>query len=162
MKYNSYDIPAIKFYVTYGNKDNAFQKNKCIINFDTIDGLTLGEIKEIIYLTLIKEKGYYNCDNPDYNYIKISPLLNIENNINESKRIINLETMIPTIVIQLKDEFQNRRINEVMEEALLRSNIEDKKVIKCFLQRYRYNTMNEVDEVLASGKPKKRVRTPGE
>ncbi len=176
MKYNSYDIPAIKFYVTYVKRPYGIGEKvkNMMVSFENIDGLTIKEVagsfKHVIRLRQDTLDCDYANDEEDANFIQILlGLIEIDDKRfpNKITRCGIIENGILGIFLELKEIIdQDQRIDEYIEDVLLKkydkNNDQLSRIIKCFLQRYRYNTMDEVDEVLASGKPKKRVRTPGE
>lgn len=171
MKYNTYDIPAIKFYVIYGENniiDKITNNNPAsIISFDDIDGLTIEGVRETIKHLLNSEGRSYTEDSIEDIYIV--SLLDIKLRHTEKRNaIFNIEKICLNIRVHLglSDVFANQRIDETIEEILLNANTNEsitndqRRVMKCFLQRYRYNTMEEVDEVLKTKTPKKRIRVP--
>lgn len=166
MKYNTYDIPAIKFYVVFGERTlETVRDNELIILYDSFDGLTIkalkSSIKDIIELG---EKNYSiinNCLNDCNTIFIISPLETTDKRYNKSFMTFPKEYNL-TIRLELNDDNEDKRIDEYIEEIILK-NYDEKnpisKVMRCFLQRYRYNTMEEVDEVLKTRTPKKLIRT---
>ena len=168
MKYNTYDIPAIKYYCTLGNQteENGKPSNlKNVFSFDDIDGLTIGEIKDLI--KIIKSDGMFNTNNDDdINHITVFIAVEFKKLNNNFIYRTNTTKLGITILLTLNMNEDNEKIEEVIEKILLQSasnnslNESELKLTRCFLQRYRYNTMEEVDEVLSTRKPLKRVYTP--
>ena len=170
MKYNTYDMPAIKYYCTLGNQTEENDKPGYLNNvfsFDDIDGLTIEELKDLIEIMKKDDKSviYYYAK---INYITIflGVTFTFRKKDNNYTYTSNTPKLHLDIIIPLNSYGNDERIDEIVEKELLKYASENHlceynlKLIKCFLQRYRYNTMDEVDEVLSTKKPLKRVYTP--
>ena len=164
MKYNTYDIPAIKYFFALGNLigDHKIDNAKNFFSLDDIDGLTIGEIKDLI--KIIKSDGNTNNDD-DINHITVFIAVEFKKLYNNFIYRTNTTKLGITILLTLNMNEDNEKIEEVIEKVLLNSasnnslNESELKLTRCFLQRYRYDKMEEVDEVLSSGKPLQRART---
>ena len=167
MKYNTYDIPAIKYYCTLGNQteeNGKFDNLKNVFSFDDIDGLTVEELKDITEIMKKDNRSViYHYDKINYITIFIATTFKFDNNYTYTS---NTPKLLFNITIPFNRYGNDERIDEIIEKELLKYASENYlceynlKLIKCFLQRYRYNTMEEVDEVLSTRKPLKRVYTP--
>ena len=167
MKYNTYDIPSIKFFCIFGERRDTVGKirnNEIVFSFDDIDGLSIKAIKELF--KDVMKYGKYDYKQDDYKYLYITSTFIIKDLVIEKAFTFSQDDYHLTISLILPDDIEDRRIDEYIEEIILNNYNEMteknpvSKVIRCFLQRYRYNTMEEVDEVLKTRTPKKRIHVP--
>lgn len=157
MKENSYDGKGLKFGILVSElfplnkksseeglkEDNYLQyiqellKRKIqLIDFDSIDGLTIEEIEELFQKILPENLIIFMM------YNKVDYFTN-----NSKNTSISLKH---TIVIE-RDKFRkDKRIDEIIEDTIFKnySSYDDnlRKYANCFLERYRYGTKEETDK----------------
>lgn len=119
---NSYDIPAMKFYVEFNDEGK-----KKTIPFENLDGLSMQDVRDVCktsYLGLLVGASYKDRDG----YEQIQPLYRYK----------------------FTCDSNDIRIDILFEE-ILRENMGQKKVERayaCFCQRYQGKTYNEIKQMI--------------
>ena len=158
MKENSYDAKELRFgiivseYLSLNRKglkdipkddynkfiEELFKMKLEVIDFDNIDGLTIGEIREVASKILPEDMIVFIM------YNKVEWNFNNTKNTNISSK--------QTIIIRFEDFDDNLKIDDIITGNILNNyesyNYTTKKYAKCFLERYKYGNKEETDKKL--------------
>lgn len=143
MRDNSYDVPAIKFYVANSyNLEKIDSKQVSLIPFDNVEGLSFSEIKQIPLIAIENEIYLLCCI--EYN--------DIDNHMYS-------RFVIVAFGIELKEQneaYFNETIEHIFSHFIIKKYDElndfAKKAANCFLERYRYYSQVEVDKAIQKRK----------
>ena len=152
---NSYDVPGIKFGIllspdlhsngrilknsnnarfVHGIMDKIFSsKSMAIIDFSYVDGLTIGEVSE-----MNKANQAENCI-----------VFVVYSNMKEEGKV-RFNYVYDYLFIDVNQKLCNIPIDKAIENHYMTNYSEQdeqtKKIVNCFLQRYRYGTKERTDE----------------